>query len=130
MGVNRAFRRQQEREQLRNWQRSGQKEKVLRIAQNGLTQKDLDEAYDNGYKNGYYSASKGFFKQMYAAIAKTLHEAGNPSDDIICFLKDVDQRFAVMFDADDEISEVFNLIGVTINVERENILDRIEVHDK
>ncbi|MBP5442244.1 MAG: hypothetical protein J6Y60_03305 [Treponema sp.] len=128
MGVNRAMRRRQEREQLREWQRTGQAEKVRRISANGLGQKDLDDAYNDGYRKGYYAASKGFFKQMYAAISKTLYTAGNKPDDIINFLKDVDQRFAVMFDADDEIADVFNLIGVTINVERENVLDRIEVN--
>lgn len=127
MGANRAMRRRQAREQMGEWVRSGEAEKVRRITQNGLSQKDLDDAYNNGYKNGHYTASRAFFRQMYASIAKELHEAGNGTDEIISFLKGVDSRFAIMYDADEEINEVFDLIGVRINVDDKEVLDKIEV---
>ena len=127
VGANRAMRRRQVREQLHEWTIAGEAEKVRRIAQNGLTQKDLDEAYNNGYANGHYTASRAFFRQMYASIAKELHEAGNDTDDIISFLKGVDSRFAIMYDADEEINEVFDLIGIRINVDDREVLDKIEV---
>ena len=38
----------------------------------------------------------------------------------------MDHRVAVMFDADEEIEEVYRLIGVRMNVDK-NELDRIEV---
>lgn len=125
MGANRALRRQQQKEQMREWVRAGRAEKVRRLQQNGITQKDLDEAYNDGYKKGYEYASEAFFKQMYAAISKELHEAGNPPKDIISFLHGVDHRFAVMFDADDEINDIFDLIGVQIKVFNKNSIDRI-----
>lgn len=125
MGANRALRRQQQKATMKEWVRSGQAEKVRRIAQNGLTQKDLDESYNDGYKKGYDYAATAFFRQMYAAIAKELHEAGNGTDEILSFLHGVDHRFAIMFDADDEINEVFDLIGVRINVYNKNSIDRI-----
>ena len=93
---------------------------------NGIKEKDLDTAYKNGYEEGYGFAAAAFFKQMYAAIAKELHENGNDTDEIITFLQNVDHRFAIMFDADEEVDEVFNLIGVRMNVQKDEI-NRIEV---
>lgn len=125
MGANRALRRQQQKATMKEWVRSGQAEKVRRLQQNGITQKDLDDAYNDGYKKGYDYAATAFFRQMYAAIAKELYEAGNPQEDIVSFLHGVDHRFAVMFDADDEIQTIYDLIGVRINVYNENSIDRI-----
>ena len=51
-------------------------------------------------------------------------EAGNGTADIISFLHGVDHRFTVMFDADEEINDVYDQIGVRINVEKDAI-DRV-----
>ena len=64
-------------------------------------------------------------KKMYAAIAKELVESGNSSDDVISFLHNVDHRFAIMFDADDEIEEVYEMTGIHFNIDR-NAIDRIQ----
>lgn len=125
MGLNRQMRRRQERQQVRDWKATGRYDQILSIQRNGITQKDLDSAYNDGYGKGYETGATGFFRQMYAAIAKELHEAGNGTDDILQFLHGVDHRFAVMFDADEEIEEVFDLIGVRINVYNSNSIDRI-----
>ena len=63
---------------------------------------------------------------MYAAIAKELLAAGNDRDEVVSFVKGVDHRFAVMFDAEEEIDDVYNEIGVRFNVDR-NDIERIEV---
>ena len=60
-------------------------------------------------------------KKMYAAIAKELMEAGNDKDEIFSFIRAVDQRFAVMFDADEEIEDVFNSIGVRMVLKPDGI---------
>lgn len=124
MSVNRAFRRQQEKQQIRDWKQAGQYNQVLRIQRNGITQQDLDKSYNDGYQAGYMFSATNFFKQMYAAIAKELHESGNNTEEIVAFLHNVDRRFAVMFDADDEIEDVFNLIGIRMNIDN-NSIDRI-----
>ena len=126
MGTNRAMRRQQERNQIREWKQQGRYGQVMSLQRNGIQEKDLDTAYKNGYDDGYKYASTAFFKLMYAAIAKELHEAGNGTDEIIDFLHNVDHRVAVMFDADEEIDSVFDLIGVRMNVDI-NAIDRVEV---
>ena len=125
MGANRALRRKQEREQIKEWKQQGRYEQIKSLQRNGITEKDLNKAYENGYKDGYDKAGTSFFRQMYAAIAKELHEAGNDPEEIVSFLHGVDHRFAVMFDADEEIQDVFNLIGVRINVCNNNSIDRI-----
>jgi len=126
MGANRQMRRQQERNQIRDWKAKGQYGQVMSLQRNGIQEKDLDAAYKDGYENGYTYAATGFFKLMYAAIAKELHESGNGNDEIIDFLHNVDHRVAVMFDADEEIDEVFTTVGIRLNVDK-NAIDRVEV---
>lgn len=125
MSLNRQMRRRKERELLKDMKSQGRYDQMMSLQRNGITRKDLDSAYNDGYQKGYETAASGFFRQMYAAIAKEMHEAGNSKDDILTMLHNVDHRFAVMFDADDEIDDVFDLIGVRINVYNENSIDRI-----
>lgn len=126
MGANRQMRRQQERNQVRAWKQQGQYQQMLSLQRNGITEKDLDKAYKNGYEEGYMYSATNFFRQMYAAIAKELIEDGNGTDEILSFLHGVDHRFSVMFDADEEIEDVYNAIGVRINVQKDgSTIDRI-----
>lgn len=124
MSLNRQMRRQQARQKMQEWVRDGTAEKVRKLSVNGITAEDLDKARKDGYEEGYLFAAENFFKQMYAAISQELIDAGNSKEEILCFLHNVDKRFAIMFDADDEIEEVYNQIGVRINVSRDSI-DRI-----
>lgn len=114
--MNRQMRRQQAREQMRQWVRDGTAERVRKLSVNGITKQDIDDAYNKGYKEGYMEASSAFLKKMYAAMAKELIEAGNPKEDVYSFIHGVDHRFAVMFDADEEVEDVFNQIGVRMNL--------------
>ena len=117
MGLNRQMRRQQTRQKMQEWVRDGTAEKVRKLSVNGITVQDMEEAHKKGYEEGYLYASTAFMKKMYAAIAKELIEAGNPREEIYMFIHNVDQRFTVMFDADEEIDDVFNQIGVRMNLE-------------
>lgn len=119
--VNRQFRRQQTRAKMQEWVRDGTAEKVRKLSVNGITVKDLDDAHKKGYEEGYLYASTAFMKKMYAAIAKELIEAGNGKEEIYMFVHNVDQRFTVMFDADEEIEDVFNQIGVRMNLQPDGI---------
>lgn len=119
--MNRAMRRRQEREKLQEWVRDGTAERVRKLSVNGITHKDLDEYYKKGYEEGYLYASTAFMKKMYAAIAKELILAGNTKDDVYSFVRGVDQRFAVMFDADEEIDDVFDQIGVRMTLNPDGI---------
>ena len=124
--VNRQQRRKQERDQIRAWKDQGRYGQVLSLQRNGITQKDLDAAYNDGYKEGYLFSAEAFMKRMYAAIAMELIEAGNQKDDVISFMHGVDHRFSVIFDADEEIDKVYDNIGVRFVIDR-NAIERIEV---
>ena len=124
--VNRQQRRKQERDQIRAWKDQGRYGQVLSLQRNGITERDLDQSYNDGYKEGYLFASECFMKRMYAAIAQELIEAGNPKDDVITFLHGVDHRFSVIFDADDEIDRIYDAIGVKFIIDR-NAINRVEV---
>lgn len=126
MGLNRQMRRQQTRQKMREWVRDGTAEKVRKLSTNGITPQDMEEAHKKGYEEGFLYASECFLKTMYASIAKELIDAGNDRDEIVSFVKGVDHRFAVMYDADEEINDVYNEIGVRFNVDR-NAIERIEV---
>ena len=115
--MNRAMRRQAERNQLREWRKTGRVDQVMALQKNGITQQDLDKAYSNGYDEGYKYASSGWFRKMYAAIARELLDAGNSPEEAVSFVKSVDKRFALMFDADDEIEALYQQIGVRLNVD-------------
>ena len=121
MGANRQMRRKQARQQMNDWIRTGTAEKVRRLNQGGITQDDLNDYHKRGYTEGYMYASTAFLKKMYAAIAKVLTDAGNSKEDVYSFIHDVDQRFAVMFDADEEVENVLNEIGVRINLKQDGI---------
>lgn len=121
MSVNRQFRRQEQRQKMREWVRDGTAERVRKLSANGITPDDYEKARKDGYTEGYLYASTAFMKKMYAAIAKELIDAGNPKEEIYMFIHNVDQRFAVMFDADEEIDDVFNQIGIRMNLQQDGI---------
>lgn len=124
--VNRQFRRQQTRQKMQEWVRDGTAEKVRKLSVNGLTVKDLEDAHKKGYREGYLYASSAFLKKIYAAMAKELMVAGNSKEEIYSFIHNVDQRFAIMFDADEEIQDVFDTLGIKMNLEPDGI-NTIEV---
>lgn len=126
MGVNRQFRRQEQRQKMREWVRDGTAERVRKLSVNGITPADYEQVRKDGYEEGFMYASELFLKTMYAAIAKELIQAGNDREEVVSFVKGVDHRFATMYDADEEINDVYNEIGVRFNVDR-NAIERIEV---
>ena len=126
MGVNRQFRRQEQRQKMREWVRDGTAERVRKLSSNGITPDDYEKVRKDSYQEGFMYASELFLKTMYAAIAKELIQAGNDREEVVSFVKGVDHRFATMYDADEEINDVYNEIGVRFNVDR-NAIERIEV---
>ena len=126
MSVNRQFRRQEQRQKMREWVRDGTAERVRKLSVNGITPADYEQVRKDGYEEGFLYASECFLKTMYAAIAKELIAAGNDREEVVSFVKGVDHRFATMYDADEEINDVYNEIGVRFIVDR-NAIERIEV---
>lgn len=111
---------------MQEWVRDGTAERVRKMSQGGITPAELEEYHKKGYEEGYLFASEAFLRKMYAAIAKELLSAGNDREEVVSFVKGVDHRFAVMYDAEEEIDDVYDEIGVRFNVDR-NAIERLEV---
>ena len=114
MGMNRAMRRKQAREQMHDWVRMGKAEQVRRLTQNGITQKDLDDCYDKGHAEGFKSGTDRTLKTVYAGIVLEMLDAGNSREEAISFLKGVDERLIRSIDAGEDIEEVFDKTGVKL----------------
>jgi len=125
MGANRAMRRKQVREQMHEWVRMGKTEQMQRLTQNGITQKDLDECYDKGHKDGFKIGTDKTLRTVYAGVVLQLLDEGNTEDEAISFLKSLDERLIRSIDAGEDIEEVFQKTGVRLMLKED--FDRIEV---
>ena len=125
MGANRAMRRKQVREQMHEWVRMGKTEQMQRLTQNGITQKDLDECYDKGHKDGFKTGTDKTLRTVYAGVVLQLLDEGNTEDEAISFLKSLDERLIRSIDAGEDIEEVFQKTGVRLMLKED--FDRIEV---
>lgn len=121
MGANRQQRRQQEREQVRKWRKQGEMNQVLMLTRNGITQKDLQDSFDKGWKNGYEAGANRALKVLYSACVFELLEAGNSKDEAISFLKSIDNRMQLSIDADEDIEQVLKLTGVQLELRGETL---------
>ena len=112
MGMNRAMRRKQVREQMHEWVRKGQQEQIQSLVRNGITQKNLNEEYDKGHEDGFKAGTDKTLRTVYAGVVLCLLDAGNTKDEAICFLRDLDNRVITSIDAGEDIEEVFDKTGV------------------
>ena len=116
MGLNRAMRRKQEREQVREWRSKGQMQQAVDMMQNGIQKKHLDAEWDSGHKAGFQAGADRTLRVVYAACVLELLDAGNSREEALSFLKAVDNRVLVSIDADEDITEVFNRTGVWLEL--------------
>lgn len=124
MGANRAMRRKQVRDQIKEWVQTGRIEQVQRLTQNGITQKDLDECYERGYTEGYKAGTDKTLRTVYAGVVLQLLETGASNDSAIAFLRDLDNRLIVSIDAGEDIEEVFEKTGVKLMLKED--FDRVK----
>lgn len=124
MGVNRAMRRKQVREQMQDWVRTGKMEQVRRLTQNGITQKDLDECFDKGYAEGFKMGTDKTLKTVYAGIILQLLEDGNDDATAIGFLRDLDNRLITSISEEEDIESVFDKTGVRLMLKED--FDRVK----
>ena len=116
MGLNRAMRRQQERQTMREWVRMPEKDRMVQMARNGITADYADAEFKRGHKAGYEEGANKALKMVYAACVLELLDAGNSREEALTFLKDVDNRVLVSIDADEDITEVFEKTGVWLEL--------------
>ena len=124
MGLNRQMRRQQERQTMREWMRSSDRERMTQLARNGITSEYADSEYRRGRKDGFQDGSNRALKMVYAACVLEMLDAGNSKAETLSFLKEVDNRVIVSIDEQEDITEVFNRTGVWL--ELKNDVNRVQ----
>ena len=112
---NRASRRADKKKQPR-WQRMTYDQRMNAMCKNGISQKDLQEAYDKGYNEGVKRASDYCMKDAYAAFLLAAHEVfGFGRERCKRLLYAADDRVVNSLASDEAIDEVFKTVGVTID---------------
>ena len=123
MGTNRAMRRKQVREQMKEWVRTGKEEQVRRLTQNGITQKDLDECFDKGHEEGYKQGTDRTLRVIYAGIILQMLDEDYTIDDTVQFLRNLDNRIITSIDEKEDIEEVFTRTGIRLMLKED--FDRV-----
>lgn len=124
MSLNRQMRRQQERQTMRDWMRMPEKDRMVRMAKNGITSEYADSEYKRGVKDGFQQGANRALKVIYAACVLELLDAGNTKDEALSFLKAVDARALISIDEKEDIDEVFKRTGVRLELKED--FDRVQ----
>lgn len=124
MGANRAMRRKQVKEQMREWVRTGDAERVRRLQKNGITTVDLKENYGKGHEDGFKAGTDKTLKTVYAGVVLELLDNGNTKEEAISFLRNLDNRLITSIAAEEDIEEVFEKTGVLLMLKED--FDRVK----
>ena len=112
---NRADRRKNKK-QLPKWQKLPMDQRINAMCKNGITPRDVDDAYQKGYKAGVDHASDFCLKDAYAAFIMAAHEQfGFGKERCRRLLYAADEKVATSLASDEAVEEVFKKIGVAIN---------------
>lgn len=112
---NRADRRKNKK-QLPKWQKLPLDQRINAMCKNGITPRDVDDAYQKGYKAGVDHASDFCLKDAYAAFIMAAHEQfGFGKERCRRLLYAADEKVATSLASDEAVEEVFKKIGVAIN---------------
>lgn len=114
MGANRALRRKQARDQMHEWVRMGDGDRVRRLTQQGISQADLDESYKKGHEDGYKAGTDRTLRTVYAGVVLELLDNGYTNKNAINFLRNLDNRLIVSISEKEDIEEVFEKTGVKL----------------
>lgn len=124
---NRADRRAKKKQQPR-WQKMTHDQRINAMCKNGISPKDLDDAYAKGYKEGVNRASDACMKDSYAAFLLAAHDVfGFGRKRCRRLLRAADERVCTSLASDEAVKEVFRKVGITINFfDPERITETLE----
>lgn len=112
---NRASRRADKKKQSRH-QRMTPEQKEKAMCKNGISPKDLQEAYEKGYNEGVKRASDYCLKDAYAAFLMAAHDVfGFGRERCRRLLYAADERVVNSLASEEAINEVFKTVGVAID---------------
>ena len=112
---NRASRRAQ-RKQAPKWQKITSDQRINAMCKNGITPKDVDDAYAQGRKDALHSVSDYCMKDCYAGFLLAAHEVfGFGHNRCLRLLMAADDRICNSLACEEAIDEVFKKVGVKID---------------
>lgn len=99
---------------------------INRIQRNGITIDDLDRAGKQGYYDGAKIAAESTMRNIYAAVALTLHEMyGFGKTRCERVLNAIDQKVIYALDSKEAIQQAWDEIGLAITFDGDPLEDRI-----
>lgn len=131
--ANRAQRRQMMRQQTQKNKALiadySKQERVKGLIQNGITAKDLEEAFTQGHNEGFMQAGLSVLRCCYAAICIALHdEFGFGESRCFRALKVVDEKVALALNHEELVDEAFEKTGLTLSLDEP--FERIQKREK
>ena len=115
---NRADRRAKKKQAPR-WQKLTQDQRINAMCRNGITPKDVDDAYAKGRKDALHEVSDYCMKDCYAGFLLAAHEVfGFGHERCLRLLRAADERICNSLASDEAIDEVFQKVGVNIDFYR------------
>ena len=114
--MNRAQRRNAEKQQIRQWMRSSDKDRMMVMMQNGITPAYAEGEFNRGHKIGYEAGSERTLKMAYAALVQVLLDNGNDRDTALGVLREVDWKLQASIDADEDILDLLERTGVYLDM--------------
>ena len=113
---NRADRRKKKKQQPKWQKRLTSDQRINAMCKNGITPKDVDDAYQKGYKDGVDRATDFCLKDAYAAFLLAAHEVfGFGRNRCRRLLYAADEKVCTSLASDEAVEDVFKTVGVTIN---------------
>lgn len=113
---NRADRRKKKKQQPRYEKRFTSEQRINAMCKNGITPKDVDDAYAKGRSDAIHDVSDYCMKDCYAGFILAAHEVfGFGHDRCIRLLRAADERICNSLASEEAIDEVFETVGVKID---------------
>ena len=125
--MNRSDRRKKKKQQPKRAKLTTD-QRINAMCKNGITPKDVDDAYNKGYREGVDRASSTCLKDAYAAFLLAANEVfGFGRDRCRRLLYAADEKVCTSLASDEAVEEVFRKVGVSINFyEPERITEVLE----
>ena len=112
---NRASRRS-DKKKMSRYQRMTEEQKYNAMCKQGISPKDLQEAYEKGLNEGIKRGTDYSMKDSYAAFLMAAHEEfGFGRERCKRLLRAADYRVVNSLASDEAIEEVFQKVGVAIS---------------
>ena len=124
---NRADRRAKKQNRPK-WQKLTSDQRINAMCKNGITPRDVDDAYAQGRKDAVDHVSEYVMKDCYAAFLMAAHDVyGFGHKRCMRLLRAADDRICNSLASDEAVAEVFKTLGVRISfLDPQRIMDALE----